>query len=65
MEELSRSRRSAQLATGSQSGRKVVAWSDVIEVELLKRINSVTGAGDAEILLAAAVDSLKEYFKLV
>lgn len=63
MEELFRSRGSAEFRTLSQSGRKVVAWSDEIEIGLLQRISAVSAAGDAEILLAAAVDSLKEYFK--
>ncbi|XP_023317329.1 uncharacterized protein LOC106656201 isoform X2 [Trichogramma pretiosum] len=63
-EELLRSgRSSAQLRTASQTGRKVVAWSDEIELDLLERIAGVSGASDAEILLAGAVDSLKEYFK--
>ncbi|XP_058805780.1 uncharacterized protein LOC131672524 isoform X2 [Phymastichus coffea] len=63
MEELLRGRGSDELRAVSQSGRKVVAWSEEIEVGLLQRIAAVSGAADAEILLAAAVDSLKEYFR--
>ena len=48
-----------------QSGRKVVAWSDEIELGLLRKISAVSGASDAEILLAASVDSLKEFFRWV
>lgn len=60
---LFRSRGSADFRSVSQSGRKVVAWSEEIDLELLKKIGAMSGATDAEILLAAAVDSLKEYFR--
>lgn len=46
-----------------QCGRKVVAWSEEIDTEILKRISAVTGATDTEILLVAIVASLKEFFK--
>ncbi|XP_001606787.1 uncharacterized protein LOC100123177 [Nasonia vitripennis] len=63
IEELFRRRSSAEFRPVSQTGRKVVAWSEEIDVGLLQKIAAVSGAGDAEILLAAAVDSLKEYFR--
>ncbi|KAJ8679654.1 hypothetical protein QAD02_015441, partial [Eretmocerus hayati] len=62
-EELFRSWRYADLRSESQSGRKVVAWSDEVELELLDKISAVSGTGHCEILLTAAVDSLKDYFR--
>ncbi|XP_014214193.1 uncharacterized protein LOC106643538 [Copidosoma floridanum] len=63
-EELFRSRTSTEdFRSVSQSGRKVVAWSEEIELGLLQKIAAVSGACDAEILLAASVDSLREYFR--
>ncbi|XP_047346043.1 uncharacterized protein LOC124947643 isoform X3 [Vespa velutina] len=52
-----------RLQTISPCGRKVVAWSEEVSLDVLKKISSVTGATDAEILLTAIVDSLKEYFR--
>lgn len=52
-----------KLQMGSSCGRKVVAWSDNVKLELIENISSVTGASHAEILLAATVDSLKVYFR--
>ncbi|XP_046141793.1 uncharacterized protein LOC114871014 isoform X1 [Osmia bicornis bicornis] len=52
-----------RLQTTSPCGRKVVAWSEDVEFEVLRKISSMTGATEAEILLAAMVDSLKEYFR--
>lgn len=54
---------SNQLQTISPCGRKVVAWSEEVDVELVRKIANVTGATETEILLAATVDTLKEYFK--
>lgn len=51
------------LQTISPCGRKVVAWSEEVNTEILSKISSVTGANETEILLAATVDSLKEYFR--
>ena len=51
------------LQTISPCGRKVVAWSEEVDTEILRKISSVTGANETEILLAATVDSLKEYFR--
>ncbi|XP_077256733.1 uncharacterized protein LOC143894404 isoform X1 [Temnothorax americanus] len=55
--------RSNRLQTISPCGRKVVAWSEEVDVELVRKIANVTGATETEILLAATVDALKEYFK--
>ncbi|XP_029665854.1 uncharacterized protein LOC115237136 isoform X1 [Formica exsecta] len=52
-----------QLQTISPCGRKVVAWSEEVNVELVRKIANVTGATETEILLAATIDSLKEYFR--
>ncbi|XP_011639419.1 uncharacterized protein LOC105428689 [Pogonomyrmex barbatus] len=54
---------SNQLQTISPCGRKVVAWSEEVDVELVRKIANVTGATETEILLAATVDALKEYFR--
>ncbi|XP_011873567.1 PREDICTED: uncharacterized protein LOC105565187 isoform X2 [Vollenhovia emeryi] len=54
---------SNRLQTISPCGRKVVAWSDEVDVELVRKIANVTGATETEILLAATVDALKEYFR--
>ena len=54
---------SNQLQTISPCGRKVVAWSDEIDGEILRKISCLTGATETEILLTATVNSLKEYFK--
>lgn len=51
------------LQTISPCGRKVVAWSDEVNAEILQKISSVTGATETEILLVAIVDSLNEYFR--
>ncbi|XP_031846283.2 uncharacterized protein LOC116432919 isoform X2 [Nomia melanderi] len=52
-----------RLQTTSPCGRKVVAWSDEVELEVLRKISNITGATEAEILLTATVDALKEYFR--
>jgi hypothetical protein len=65
MEELFSSRSNADFRTVSQSGRKVVAWSEEIETTMLQKISELNGATDTEILLAAAVDSLKEFFRCI
>ncbi|XP_018377887.1 PREDICTED: uncharacterized protein LOC108770698 isoform X1 [Trachymyrmex cornetzi] len=49
--------------TISPCGRKVVAWSEKVDVELIRKMANVTGATEMEILLTATVDALKEYFK--
>lgn len=54
---------SNQLQTFSPCGRKVVAWSDEVDIELVQKISSVSGATETEVLLAATVDALKEYFR--
>ncbi|XP_012537822.1 uncharacterized protein LOC105837513 isoform X3 [Monomorium pharaonis] len=54
---------SNRLQTISPCGRKVVAWSEKVDVELIRKIANVTGATETEILLAATVDALKEYFR--
>lgn len=51
------------LQTISLCGRKIAAWSDEVDVETIKKISTVTGASEAEILLAATAASFKEYFK--
>lgn len=61
---LFRGRNGPDFRSVSQSGRKVVAWSEEIDLGLLRKIGTMSGASDAVILLAAAVDSLKEYFRL-
>ncbi|XP_076664076.1 uncharacterized protein LOC143366691 [Andrena cerasifolii] len=52
-----------RLQTTSPCGRKVVAWSEEVELDLLRKISHMTGATETEILLAATVDALKEYFR--
>nr|XP_033321387.1 uncharacterized protein LOC117217699 isoform X3 [Megalopta genalis] len=52
-----------RLQTTSPCGRKVVAWSEEIELDVLQKISDMTGATEAEILLTATVDALKQYFK--
>ncbi|KAK1125480.1 hypothetical protein K0M31_005840 [Melipona bicolor] len=52
-----------RLQTTSPCGRKVVAWSEEVKLDVLRTISIVTGATEAEVLLAAMVDSLKEYFR--
>lgn len=54
---------SNQLQTISPCGRKVVAWSEEVDVERVREITNVTGATETEILLAATVNTLKEYFR--
>ncbi|XP_043266539.1 uncharacterized protein [Venturia canescens] len=54
---------SNSLQTISPCGRKVVAWSDQIDGDILGKISNLTGATETEILLTAVVGSLKEYFK--
>lgn len=54
---------SNKLQTISPCGRKVVAWSEEVDVELVRKIANVTGATETEVLLAATVDTLKEYFR--
>lgn len=49
--------------TISPCGRKVVAWSDQIDTEILRKMSILTGATETEILLTAIVNSLKEYFR--
>lgn len=52
-----------RLQTTSPCGRKVVAWSEEVERELLGKISNMTGATEAEVVLTATVDALKEYFR--
>ncbi|XP_018337577.1 PREDICTED: uncharacterized protein LOC108745744 [Trachymyrmex septentrionalis] len=54
---------SNRLQTISQCGRKVVAWSEKVDVELVRKMANVTGATEMEILLTATVDALREYFQ--
>ncbi|KYN03990.1 hypothetical protein ALC62_04754 [Cyphomyrmex costatus] len=54
---------SNRLQTISPCGRKVVAWSEEVDIELVRKMANVTGATEMEILLTATVDALKEYFK--
>ncbi|XP_011499973.1 PREDICTED: uncharacterized protein LOC105363859 isoform X2 [Ceratosolen solmsi marchali] len=61
--ELFSNRDNANFRTVSQSGRKVVAWSEEIEIAFLQKMSTLNGASVTENLLAAAVDSLKEYFR--
>lgn len=53
----------SRLQTISSCGRKVVAWSEEVELDILRKISIMTGASEAEILLAATVDALKKYFR--
>ncbi|XP_012255378.2 uncharacterized protein LOC105685659 isoform X2 [Athalia rosae] len=52
-----------QLRPDSLCGRKIVAWSEEVEIETIRKISSITGASEAEILLATTAGSFKEYFK--
>ncbi|CAL7936138.1 unnamed protein product [Xylocopa violacea] len=52
-----------RLQTTSPCGRKVVAWSEEVQLDVLRKISSMTGATETEILLAVTVDALKEYFR--
>ncbi|XP_066592512.1 uncharacterized protein [Prorops nasuta] len=45
----------------SLSGRKVVSWSEEIDIEILRKIAAITEASEAEILLTVTVDAIKEY----
>lgn len=54
---------SNQLQTISSCGRKVVAWSEEVNIELVRQIANITDATETEVLLASVVDTLKEYFK--
>ncbi|XP_032677476.1 uncharacterized protein LOC116847026 [Odontomachus brunneus] len=54
---------SNQLQTISPCGRKVVAWSEEVDIDLVRKIANVVGTTEAEILLTATVDALKEYFR--
>lgn len=50
------------IQTISLCGRKIVAWSEEVKCETITRIASITGASEAEILLAATAGSFKQYF---
>ncbi|XP_076659010.1 uncharacterized protein LOC143362594 isoform X2 [Halictus rubicundus] len=52
-----------RLQTTSPCGRKVVAWSEEVDLDVLRKISNMTGATEAEILLTATVDALKQYFQ--
>ncbi|XP_014486435.1 PREDICTED: uncharacterized protein LOC106750540 [Dinoponera quadriceps] len=54
---------SNRLQTISPCGRKVVAWSEEVDVEFVRKIANVAGVTEAEILLTATVDALREYFR--
>lgn len=51
-----------QLQTVSLCGRKVVAWSDPIPLDMIRKIGSSVGASTSEILISAISGALREYF---
>ncbi|XP_021938483.1 uncharacterized protein LOC110839019 isoform X2 [Zootermopsis nevadensis] len=52
-----------QLQTVSLCGRKVVAWSDPISLDIIRKISSSVGASTTEILVSAISGALREYFR--
>nr|CAD7461595.1 unnamed protein product [Timema tahoe] len=64
-EDLFMTRRGAkhQLQTVSLCGRKVVAWSEPVQLDLVRRIASATGATPSEVLISAVTGALREYFR--
>jgi hypothetical protein len=52
-----------QLQTVSLCGRKVVAWSDPIPLDIIRKISSSVGASATEILISAISGALREYFR--
>jgi hypothetical protein len=52
-----------QLQTVSLCGRKVVAWSDPIPLEMVRKISLNVGASTTEILLSSISGALREYFR--
>jgi hypothetical protein len=65
VQELITSHRGAmhQLQTVSLCGRKVVAWSDPIPLEMIRKISLNMGATSTEILLSSVSGALREYFR--
>nr|CAD7204931.1 unnamed protein product [Timema douglasi] len=64
-EDLFMTRRGAkhQLQTVSLCGRKVVAWSEPVQLDLVRRIASATEATPSEVLISAVTGALREYFR--
>lgn len=52
-----------QLQTVSLCGRKVVAWSDPIPLETIRKISLNVGASTTELLLSSVSGALREYFQ--
>ncbi|CAG2062678.1 unnamed protein product, partial [Timema podura] len=42
---------------------KVVAWSEPVQLDLVRRIASATGATPSEVLISAVTGALREYFR--
>jgi hypothetical protein len=65
VQELITSHRGAmhQLQTVSLCGRKVVAWSDPIPLDMIRKISLNVSASTTEILLSAISGALREYFR--
>ncbi|XP_012284448.1 uncharacterized protein LOC105701886 [Orussus abietinus] len=55
--------RNSNLRTITPCGRKIVSWSEKVDVEVVRMISNVTAASEADVLLAAVVGSLKEYYR--
>ncbi|XP_063217290.1 uncharacterized protein LOC134528033 [Bacillus rossius redtenbacheri] len=51
------------LQTVSLCGRKVVAWSPPVSLDLVRRLAAVADATPSEVLLAATAGALREYFR--
>ncbi|PNF33020.1 hypothetical protein B7P43_G16381 [Cryptotermes secundus] len=64
VQELITSHRGAmhQLQTVSLCGRKVVAWSDPVPLEVIRKISLNVSASTTEILLSSVSGALREYF---
>lgn len=52
-----------QLQTVSLCGRKVVAWSEPIPLDTIRKIGSSVGASTTEILISAISGALRDYFR--
>lgn len=65
VQELITSHRGAmhQLQTVSLCGRKVVAWSDPVPLEMIRQISLNISASTTEILLSSISGALREYFR--
>ncbi|XP_069685750.1 uncharacterized protein [Periplaneta americana] len=52
-----------QLQTVSLCGRKVVAWTDPIPLDTIRKIGTSIGASTSEIVISAVSGAMREYFR--